>query len=169
MGHQFVKSVRAKGKVYLYLAEEYSVNGKTIQKMIRRVSEEEAKELGWSSTRKSSRVYSALSTVLQIPLSETQRSHQETLLVRVWAEVDHPKTVISPQQVSFEPGQVPAARFKLPIPPAALRPTVFIAIDSTCERRGLDQQVKTQVAERKEVKPDAVPQNSESNETPIRT
>jgi len=165
MGHQFVKMVHAKGKLYLYLAEEFSVDGKTIQKMIRRISVEEAKEMGWRGSNKSSRVYSALSTVLQIPLSEGKRLHQETLLIRVWAEVSHPKNVISPQQVSFEPGRIPAARFKLPIPPAALRPTVFVAVDSTCARRETDLAMRTEGAEKRKAKSDAIPQESKRNGT----
>jgi uncharacterized protein (UPF0147 family) len=167
MGHQFVKTVYAKGKLYLYLAEEFSVNRKTIQKMIRRITEEEARQLGWKGRSKSLRAYSALSTVLQIPLSEraANRPHQETLLIRVWAEAGNPKTIISPQQVSFEGGQIAAARFKLPIPAAALRPIVFIAVDSTCMRVGADQPVQSQDIERNKAEPNGISENSTRTET----
>jgi hypothetical protein len=170
MGHQFVKTVRVKNKLYLYLAEEFCVNGKTIQQMIRRITEEEAEELGWRGTLKGSRVYSPLSTVLQIPLSEHERAHQETLLIRVWLEVRHPMTVISPQAVTFEPtGQVPAARFKLSVPPAALRPTVFVAVDSTCERSTSSRPVQIEDAKRNKVKSETIVPNPEKSDNPVRT
>jgi len=161
MGHQFVKAVRSKGKLYLYVAEEFSIGGKTIQKMIRRITHEEAERLGWKSPN--SRAYSKLFTLLELPLTEENRAHEETILIRVWAEVTNPKAVVSPRQVSFEPGQVPAARFKLPIPAASSQPTIFIAIDSTCARRELELPVKD--GERNGAKSSPIPENSKENET----
>ncbi len=44
---QYVKVVRARGKIYHYLAETVNVNGKATERTIRRLTEEEARSLGW--------------------------------------------------------------------------------------------------------------------------
>jgi hypothetical protein len=48
LARPYVKTVRSKGKVYFYLVEPRIVGGRTIgQKMLRKLSQEEARSYGW--------------------------------------------------------------------------------------------------------------------------
>ncbi len=51
VGHAYVKRVCVRGKAYFYQAQSYMVNGKRIQRMLRRLSEEEAQQLGSRTER----------------------------------------------------------------------------------------------------------------------
>jgi hypothetical protein len=116
------------------------VNNRTIQRIVRPLSEEQASVLGFRALG----TYDALSAVLRLPLSGalSSRSNEHAVVMEVWAELDSGKTVL-PCEVVFEPHEIPAVRFRLPIPAASKPVALAIAIRSSPTGHEFDASVRS--------------------------
>lgn len=163
MGNQFVKTVRTGDKCYYYLAERALVNGRAKQRIVRSLTEEQASLLGFRALG----TYDALSAVLRLPLSGalSSRSNEHAVVMEVWAELDSGKTVL-PCQVIFEPREIPAVRFRLPIPAASKPVALAIAIHSSPTGHEFSTSVRSPETNTSTVRSDAVSQNLSKNATP---
>lgn len=123
-----MKTIKSGDKVYYYLAERVRVNNRTKQRIVRSLTEEQASLLGFRALG----TYDALSVVLRLPLSGalSSRSNEHAVVMEVWAELDSGKVVL-PSQVTFEPREIPAVRFRLPIPAASKPVALAIAMHSS--------------------------------------
>jgi hypothetical protein len=162
MGKQFVKTVHGKNKLYFYLAEHSYVDGRAVQKIIRPLTPGQARLLSFREAG----AYDTFSTVLRLPVSEalSGHPHEHTIQVRIWGQVESPKTLICPSRVTLEQaGQVPVAEFRLRIP-ATPQAVLSIAVTSSCS---LDEPNKTNIEQDTQtdaVKTDVVSESSTRNE-----
>jgi len=162
MERPFVKTVQRKGKLYFYLAQNSDVHGKTVQRIIRPLTPEQAKLLGFRAAGS----YDSFSTVLRLPISEvlSAHPHEHTIQVRIWGQVDSSKTLICPSRVILQSSRVPVAEFHLPIP-AASRPVLSICVTSSCSGDELIPPSKEQDIQTDGLKPSAISAISKNTET----
>jgi hypothetical protein len=119
LARPYVKTVRSKGRVYFYLAEPRIVEGRTIgQKMLGRLSQEEARSYGWK--RDPNGQNQTVRLAKQEGVEEKARSHG-------WKEGIDPK----------EPGSVEPADASNPPEP------VFHAGTEPCETRPWRRQTES--------------------------
>jgi len=154
MGNQFVRTVRSGNRLYHYLVERMRVNGRTIERIIRPLSDEQANLLGHRITG----TYDAVTAVFRLPLCGAllTRLHEHNVVMEVWAELDSGKTVV-PVQVIFEPAEIPSTRFRF-LMPAASKP-VAIAIALRSSQTGNELNASPRSPETNTVRSDAVSQN----------
>jgi hypothetical protein len=167
MGKQFVKTVHGKNKLYFYLAEHSYVDGREVQKIIRPLTPGQARLLSFREAG----AYDTFSTVLRLPVSEALacHPHEHTIQVRIWGQVESPKTLICPSRVTLEQaGQVPVAEFRLRIP-ATPQAVLSIAVTSSCSVDELNKTNIEQDAQTDAVKTEVISENSSKNETPAKS
>ena len=160
---QFIKTARSGNKVYYYLAERLHLNGKVVQRIIRPLSPDQATLFGY---RKQA-TYSALSSVLRLPISQVlaDHSHEQVVQVRILCETGSPKSVIYPSRVSLEQtGRVPFVEFHLKIPKAS-RPVLSISVRSSYSRDELSLCNEEESGQKNAVKSDVNQKNSAGNGT----
>jgi hypothetical protein len=160
---QFVKTARSGSKVYYYLAERLRLDGKIVQRIIRPLSADEATLFGYRNQA----TYSALSSVLRLPIAQalSDHSHEHVVQVRILCAVGSPKSVIYPSRVSLEQaGRVPFVEFHLTIPKAS-RPVLSISVRSSYSRDELSLCNNGESAQKNGVKSGVNQENSAGNGT----
>jgi len=157
MANRFVKTVRSGNQLYYYLAERLRVNDRTIQRIIRPLSAEQASLLG----HRNSGVYDAVTAAFRLPLCGALfgHLHEHDVALEVWAELDDGKTVL-PCQVAFEPGEVPCTRFRFILPAVSKPLAIAIALRSS------QASSEFPPAERSTVTSDVLPQNLRKDAIP---
>ena len=160
---QFIKTARSGNKVYYYLAERLRMNGKIVQRIIRPLSPDQATLFGYRNQA----TYSALSSVLRLPVSQalSDHSHEHVVQVRILCEVGSTKSVIYPSRVSLEQtGRVPFVEFHLKIPKTS-RAVLSISVRSSYSRDELSLCNEEESGQKKAVKSDVNQKNSAGNGT----
>ena len=163
MERQFVKTARSGSKVYYYLAERLRLNGRVVQRIIRPLSADEATLFGYRNQA----TYSALSSVLRLPIAAalSDHSHEHVVQVRILCETGSPKSVIYPSRVSLEQtGRVPFVEFHLKIPKTS-RPVLSISVRSSYSRDELSLCNEEESGQKNAVKSDVNQKNSAGNGT----
>jgi hypothetical protein len=166
MANRFVKTVRSGNRLYHYLVERVRVNDKTIQRIVRPLTEEQAALLG----HRAAGTYDAVSAVFRLPLCGAllTRLHEHNVTMEVWAELDSGKTVL-PCQVIFEPAEIPSTRFRFLMPAASKPVAIAIALRSSQTGNELNISPPSLETSTRTVRSDAVPLNLRRNATPNET